>query len=343
VRFALDGALTRSDVVDGGELLASISNTWPAIGLDAEGLARCDAYLAKLPPEQPRLRARISTTLAYFLGECGRKVRALDVATEAVDDARASGDAALLATALREYASQAMVLQRIDDAERALADAEAIPGTSANLRIALLGTRARFSQIRDDLDSAERSWEQLRKESHALGNTRGEHVAAANLAENQHARGATRQAIAAVRDLLPAMRSGADTNLLLSVLSNLAGYLAAVDDLSGAIAAAHEAIQMRAAREPDHTHVAIAIEHLALVAALRGDCLRAARLEGYVDAAFARYGFPREPTEKTTHDRLTARLRESLERDELARLIAEGAVLTSEGAIALALEECESA
>ena len=81
---------------------------------------------------------------------------------------------------------------------------------------------------------------------------------------------------------------------------------------------------------------------MALVVALRGDCVRAATLEGYVDAAFARYGFPREFTETTTHDRLMALLRESLAPDELARLIAEGAALTPEAAIALALEECES-
>ena len=108
------------------------------------------------------------------------------------------------------------------------------------------------------------------------------------------------------------------------LLINLAGYLVAVDDLPGAAAAAREAIGIRAAREPDHAHVAVAIEHLALVFALRGDHARAAILEGYADAAFARHGFEREFTETTTHDRLTALLREELAPDELARLTAGG-------------------
>ena len=38
VRSALDGATARSEMVDGGELLANTHASWPAIGLDAEGL-----------------------------------------------------------------------------------------------------------------------------------------------------------------------------------------------------------------------------------------------------------------------------------------------------------------
>ncbi len=96
---------------------------------------------------------------------------------------------------------------------------------------------------------------------------------------------------------------------------------------------------IRAAREPDHAHIAIAIEHLALVVALRGDRARAAVLEGYADAALQRHGYEREFAEATTHDRLTAFLHEGLARDELARLTKGGAALTPETAIALALEE----
>jgi hypothetical protein len=115
-----------------------------------------------------------------------------------------------------------------------------------------------------------------------------------------------------------------------------------MDDLPAAVAAARESIGIHAAREPDHTHFAIAIEHLALVFALQGDHARAGALEGYADAAFTRHGFEREFTERTTHDRLMALLRESLASNELARLTAEGAALTPEAPIAFALEEPES-
>ena len=49
LRSALDDALTRS-VILGAELLANTgANAWRAIGLDAEGMIRCEVYLAALP------------------------------------------------------------------------------------------------------------------------------------------------------------------------------------------------------------------------------------------------------------------------------------------------------
>ncbi len=342
VRSALDGALARSEVIDGGELLANVGPQWGAIGLDAEGIAWCEAYLAALPADQSRLRARLSTALSYMLAFSGHRVRAFELATEAVEHARASGDDPSLARALRMYAFTAVPLHRFDDAAEALAQAEAIPGNSAGLRLALLDTRAVLSLIRGDLATAARMYEQLHNEHSSLGNTQGEQATALNLAEIEHQRGQTQRAIAIVRETLPATRSGADNIMLSKMLHNLAGYLGAVDDLAGAAAAAREAIGTYATREPDHAHVAIAIEHLALTVALRGDFSRAATLEGYADAAFGRHGFERQFTETTTHDRLTPLLRESLAPDELARLSAEGTALTPEAAIALALEEHEN-
>ncbi len=341
VRFALDGASTRAELIDGGELLANIGGSWQTIGLEAEGMARCEAYLAALL-DQLELRARLLNALASYLIQSGQKARALEVATQAVECARASADASLLAAALRWYAYAAAYLQHFDDAEQALAQAEAIPQTSAALRIRLLETRASLSSQRGDLETAARMREQLRNEFRSLGNTRGEQVTAVNLAEIEHARGQTQRAIAIVREILPAARAGADKGTLANLLFNLAGYLAAVDDLPDAATSAREVIGIHAAREPDHAYVAVAIEHLALTVALRDDLVRAATLEGYADAAFVRHGVLREFTERMTHDRLTALLRERLASDELARLLAAGAALTPEAAIALAHEEHES-
>ena len=342
LRSALDGALAGSEVIDGGELLANIGLMWQLMGIQAEGMGRCEAYLAVLPADQSRLRARLSTALSSLLGDSGHKVRAFELAAQAVEHARACGDNSSLAEALNRYASAATFLRRFDDAERALAQAEAIPGTSAYFRLVLLGTRAASSLIRGDLEAAARIKEQLRTENHSLGNTRSERRIALALAEIEHARRETQRAIAIAREILPAVRSSSDKNLLANLLGNLAGYLVAVDDLSGAVAAVRKAIGIYAAREPDHNFVAIAIEHIALVFALRGDRTRAAMLEGYADAAFARHGFEREFTETTTLERLTALLRDGLCADELARLIAEGAALVPGAAIALALEDDES-
>jgi hypothetical protein len=66
--------------------------------------------------------------------------------------------------------------------------------------------------------------------------------------------------------------------------------------------------------------------------------VRAATLEGYADAALMRNGWPRDFTETTTHDRLSALLRDALAPDDLGRRLAEGASLKAEEAISLALD-----
>ncbi len=269
----------------------------------------------------------------------GRKVRALELATEAVKQARASNDIASLVGALRQYAMAATFLDRFDDAERALTEADAIPETSAGARISLIGSRAHLSHHRGDLETAARMYEQLRNEHNSLGNAHGAQQVTISLAELEHKRNRTRRAIALLREMLPAVRSGSNETMLTALLHNLAGYLTAVGDLTGAIAAARELIEVRAARGADHVYVAIAIEHLALAVALRGDFCRAATLEGYAEAAFVRYGFEREFTERTTYVRLTALLHERIGHDDLVRLTARGATLEPEAAIALALRQ----
>lgn len=341
LRAALDGALVRGEGAHGGELLASIGARWRFEGLNAEGMTRLEAYLAALPTDEFRLRAALSTVLSFFLGESGRRLQGLEVATQAVEPARTSRDRFMLAAALHRYAHHAMFLDRLDEAESALAEAEAIPGATVNFRMVLLEAQACLIQLRGDLVTAARKLEELREKCRALGDNHTEQVAALNLAEVERARGRTQRAIEIVRELLPARRSGTDKNQLALLFQNLAGYLVAVNDASGAAAAAREAIGIYAAREPDHVFVAVTIEHLAFAAALSGDASRAAVLEGYADAALARHRFVRELTEKTTYDGLTSLLRNEIAPEELARLVGEGAALAPESAVALALADIQ--
>lgn len=336
VRSALDAGLSTTELTAGAELLASLDVTWQYLGLHAEGMARCEAYLAALAAEESRLRAQLLCSLSYFLADSGRKARAFELAAEAVQQARASGDMETLARALQRYGNNATLLNRPDDAERALAEAEVIPGPRA-MRLTFLETRAILSMFRGDLENAARMFEQVRIEHRALRNALGERNAKINLADIEHMRGRTQHAIEIVCEILPSARASADRHILVNLLNNLAGYLIIVNDLSGAAKAAREAIEIGALREPDHAHVAIPIEHLALAAALRGDVPWAAKLEGYADAALKRHGFGREFTETKTFERLKAVLQQELSHGDLARLTAEGAALAPEAAVALAL------
>lgn len=341
VRSALDSALVRSKVTGGAELLANTYVSWRALGFEAEGIARNEAYFGALPNGESALRARLATNLSYLLLVSGERMRAFELAALAVEQARASDDDSLVDKALRQYAHRAIVLHRFDDAERAYSEVEAMPETTVSHRLFLLGARAAIGWYRGDLGPAFRTFEQLRIEYHSVGDAHGEQATVVNLAEIAYARGQTHQAVSLIGEILPGVRAGGDKTLLVNLLINLARSLAAENDLPGAAAAAREAVGIRSALDPEHAQVGAAVEHIALICATRGDFACAALLEGYADASVRSHKFVRDVTESMTHERLKALVHENLAPKELERLRAEGAALAPVDAIALALEEFE--
>jgi hypothetical protein len=252
------------------------------------------------------------------------------------------GSSRALAEALAAYALSAAQLRRFEDAEAALAEAQSIPAASAALRLRLFQTRAILSSFRGDLEAASHAFEQVRKENRALGNAPGDRRMALNLAEVEHMRGQTQRAVAVMREVLPEARAHRNRRLLGYMLVNLAGYLVAIDDLPEACVVARESLGEFAPLEPDGADVAVALEHLALAIALGGDLPRAAKLAGYADATLQKQCFEREFTETTSHDRLASLLREHLAPEQREQLLAEGAALAPETAMALAFEEPSS-
>lgn len=141
VRSALNGALSRPDLLGGGELLATISTSWKSIGYCTEGIAWLERYLAA-NFGNASLLARLSTALSLLLVDSGLGKRALEIATQAVAHARVAGEGSTLAAALDYYSYGAASLGMFDEAETAIAEAEAIPRASAPRRLALLQSRA---------------------------------------------------------------------------------------------------------------------------------------------------------------------------------------------------------
>lgn len=86
-------------------------------------------------------------------------------------------------------------------------------------------------------------------------------------------------------------------------------------------------------------NVPIAIQHLATVAARRGEAVRAATLGGYVDAWYADHDCKRESTEAKTFALLDAALNARLGPSERERYAGEGATLTDDAAIDMALAD----
>jgi hypothetical protein len=267
----------------------------------------------------------------------GIVARALEAATKACAYARTSGDGATLAFALTWYARANINLGNFADAEGALIEAGAIPLLSARRRSSLTEVRVRLSLGSGDLDAAARAYEQRIAESRALGNVRDVHACMANLAIVERRRGQTARAITLVREVLPAVRSGADHRLCAQVLAIWSSHLLESNDLPDAREAAHEAIVLLA-REPDQVLVTGLLEDLALIDALEGHFARAARLAAYANSALTKVGYRRGPGDQENRDKLTRLLDANLSPQDGARLAEVGATLTPEAAVAQALE-----
>jgi predicted ATPase/DNA-binding CsgD family transcriptional regulator len=334
VRQALDAALERDDVVVGAELLAAVGSLWVPLGLGREGRTRAEKYLSVLTHDQPLLVARLSIHLSLMLLRGGRKLRAIDAAQKAVAAARKAGDTTTLADALRVLATSGLSLTRLEEAAAALREADALDTPAPAVRLALLRARAWLTMYSDP-SAASPMYEQLLEQYRLANDPTGYLVTASNYAVNESIRGFPDRAIAITQQILSARRAAADKWSLALSLSNFAGYLCATGDLPGAEAAARESIDLLSAIEPDSPNLAMAVEVLALVWALRGDYEFATVLEAFANATFERHGFRREFNTVMTYDRLMELLSSALSSERIAALTREGAALTPEAATAL--------
>ena len=340
VRAALAWSLRGGDAATGAKLFSSAGILLMAFGLHAEGLDWAERFVAVLADRDADapLLARLWYVLAVAAGVTYRSARAFEAAERAVFYARSMQDRMLLAHVLVEYAYSATNIRRADLAQAALDEAQTLSGAGATPRqqIRLLQASAKLALLRGDLDAAATAYEKLR----ALYRTHGDELweaitAGVSLAETAHARGDTTRAIALAREALPVfVRMRIDTRRAV-LLSNLTGYLAAVDDRAGAREAARQAIPLM---DPASPKIAFTLEHVALIDALEGEMVRPALLLGYCAATLRASGYEKKAKEQTTYARLIALLRAHHSEQELARLMAEGAALAPQQAVDLAMQ-----
>jgi hypothetical protein len=139
------------------------------------------------------------------------------------------------------------------------------------------------------------------------------------------------------RSLARRLRQNSHPSLIAHVLYLLAAAHVERGDAMEALAAAAEAAPVMR----DQGILLYLFDHLALLAARTGHAADAALLAGYTDAAYRTCERPREPIESRAIARLTQLLESSLQEDEIARLRREGAFLTEDQVMVLALREPE--
>lgn len=337
VRAALDWALRHHSAADAADFFLT-TRLWALLGLHREAVDRAKQLLELVDTRDFTRRARLQRMIAICSVRLGHHAQARDAAEQALRNARMSSHSGTLADCLLTFADVMAHARRFDEAQSAIDEAEAVGSPSPSRKLQTFYARGVNASIRGDQELAAEAFAQARDLCASGGNDAGVVTATLNLAEFEHARGATDRAI----ELAMSERARAERlpnrGDWAFLMMNLAAYLCATDDLHGACRIACEAIRFYANQDPEGAFTAIGLEHLALCFALGGNLRTAATLEGYAQQTFVKLGFEREYTERTSYERLMELLRSNLPGIELDSLLARGERM--EAREALALSEC---
>jgi predicted ATPase len=337
-RSALAWALTqRNATVVGGAIAAALGRLWDNAGLAVEGRYWIEQTLGAMSEaEQPRIAARLQLALSNFFSGARKRdtaERAMRLYAE-VEDARGA------ARAQRALAFALFQMGELEAAHAAIAQALVSARACGDARYVAeaLNAGAVIEQGRGDIGAAREGFAQALAAYNALGNESGAATVLTGVAELEFAHGHPEQAVRSLDEALEIHLRGRNASSIAVDCNNGAAYRLALGDLAGARESALEALSISRQSRIEFD-IAIAIQHLALLAGLGGDGRRAAQLLGYVDTRYTELGIKREHTEQWGYDKLLAALHEMLSEDEIAQQSAEGATWSEDRAVEEALNE----
>jgi tetratricopeptide (TPR) repeat protein len=170
------------------------------------------------------------------------------------------------------------------------------------------------------------------------GNPGGVTVAIINLAELEFQEGNVEEALRLVLRAAERESHGKQVGRLCIVHSMAAAYQLALGNLE---AGRQEAWQsLRFARDAQNDYlVAVALHHLALLAALHEHVERAGRILGYTDRILREHEQKRFPAEIYSYEKSVAMLHHRLGDADIAKLSAEGATWSEDRAVEEALRD----
>ena len=337
IRTAIDWALTqRHDPGTGIELLANLE--WPETLTAPHEALRWYELAARETDEMPSelAHARILRHAVVLAWLVGRPVSdRMETARRAVEIAKQSGDPDEIAGALKNLGASYSSAGEFDAADAAFVEAYGDSERLARItRNTVLRTWAAVDAYRGNMGAARRrflevaSTERPGSEAHAS--------ALVNLGELEYLVGsldAAREAAGRARATYAALGSA----YLVLVIANLAAYALAANDLEDARKWLREAIEMR---DRSGRWLVNVLDHHALLAALQGDCEKAATLLAFTDAHYRSRGEVRQQTELRSRERLAGLLAQAYDASELERIVATGSTLSQEQALAIAVTIC---
>jgi predicted ATPase/DNA-binding winged helix-turn-helix (wHTH) protein len=339
VRGALDWAFgPDGDPAIGITLCASAGELWYVMGLWHEGQRWLETAVGRLGPETRDLEQAL---LWQWLGEMWsmeKPAQAVAAYERAIELYRCGGERSVPGVVFIWLGEELARMGRIEQAAAVLAEARSLldhatpPRTWGEYFLAL-GIVKRES---GDLAAAREDYERCLSLARSAEAESMIVSALIFLADLTWETGDLDTAASGFREAAELIRNKqrASKGKLGLCLTNLAGIHTERGELDEALADAREGLPLR--KESGYTWGAM--DHLALRAALAGETANAARIAGHADAAYAAKATPRQGNEARARSRVDALLRERLATDALERLLAEGAGLTEDEAVKLALQ-----
>jgi tetratricopeptide (TPR) repeat protein len=255
----------------------------------------------------------------------------------AIELSRETGDRGELFLGLAMATFRWTKVGRLDDAERAAAEAQTIDDAErlpVGLSLKLPLFRAHLHERRGRHDAAWADKANVMESCERMGDARGVRGALANLADLALARGDVAEAVRRGREIVASQRAA---GLLQSEggisCANLCAALTQQGELDEARAMAREALPTLQRRAYVHAF----LDHLALLALKLGRPADAARALGRSDARALRDEGGREINEQRAHDQAAEALRAAVPAADLARWMREGAEMNDEDAFRAAL------
>ncbi len=335
-RAAMRWALSaRNDVAIGAAIAGHLERLWFLGGLAGEartGFALAFEHLDE--GTYPAVAARLWRARARFMQ--GEPMRAS--AERALALYERIGDVRGAAYALRMLAYSLLQVGNIEQANRVIERAVAAfreRGDKVGIAscLGLLGVSA-YTQ--GDLAAGRHHYIQAVAACRELGDELATADVLGNFGELEFADGHPERALRLVSESLEITSRGKELANLAIDHNNRAAYCIALGRVAEARVSAREGL--RCARgERNEWNTYVALQHLALLAAIGGAPSTAARVVGYVNAQYERLGLEREATEKWAYERLVDDLRRRLDPDEFDELVAEGGSWSEDQAVDAAL------
>ncbi|HEY3777119.1 MAG TPA: winged helix-turn-helix domain-containing protein [Rhizomicrobium sp.] len=338
----LRGALAWTMSQETDDAIALAGSSWPLwrdLPVRAEGRRWLSAALSRLRPDTP---PALEAQLRRGLGQLYYNMAAVKTAHEEFARAaalfRALGDVPQLGSTMAAFAYAALMLDRLEEAEAAIAEALPMVESAKAPRALAQAYVVKFcleARLKHSSSKVRATGMKAIRLCEVAGADRSALVVSANLVEAILELGDIDSAISSGQALTSRLRITSHSDILGYVLGILAAALTLRGDLELALSAAGEAAPLLR----DEGTLFWLFDHLALRAGLAGRIKDAALIAGYADAVFREFGRPREPIGRAATERLAVLLRDALPEGELEQFARMGAQFSEDRAIALALSD----